>query len=38
MDFSRNVKDCTMGKQIPNKKTVIWAISMRCFNLTNKFM
>ena len=37
MDFSRNVKDCTMGKQIPDKKSVIWTVEMRRFNLTNKF-
>ena len=37
MDCSRNAKDCTMGKQIPDNKSVIWTVDMRCFNLTNKF-
>ena len=27
-----------MGKQIPDKKRAIWAVNMRCFNLTNKIL
>ena len=37
MDFSRNAKDCAMGKQTPDKKSVIWTVDMRCFNLTKEF-
>ena len=37
VDFSRNGKDCTMGKRIPDKKSLIWTVDMKCFNLTNKF-
>ena len=37
MDFSRSGKDCTMGKRIPDKKSLIWTVDMKCFNLTNKF-
>ena len=37
MDFWRNTKDCTMGKRIPDKKSVIRTVDMKCLNLTNKF-
>ena len=37
MDFSRNTKDCIIRKQIPDKKSVIWTVDMRCFDLTNMF-
>ena len=37
MDFSRNAKHCTVGKQIPNKKSVIWTVGIRYFNLNKKF-
>ena len=36
-DFSRNAKDCTVGKRIPDKKSLVWTVVMRCLNLTNKF-
>ena len=26
-----------MGNQILDKKSAIWTVNMRCFNLTNKF-
>ena len=34
MDFSRNAKHFAMGK--PDKKSAIWTVNMRCFNLTIK--
>ena len=37
MDFSRNAKDCITRKQIPDKKSIIWTVDMRCFDLTNTF-
>ena len=36
MDLPRNAKDFTMGKGILDKKSAIWTVDMRCFNVTNK--
>ena len=30
MNFSGNAKNVTMGKQISDKKSVIWTVDMRC--------
>ena len=38
MDFLRNAKDCTMGKKIPDKKSAIWTVNIRCFKLTNNLV
>ena len=38
MDFLRNAKDCTMEKQIPDQKSAIWTVNIRCFNLTNNLV
>ena len=37
IDFSRNANNCTKGKRIPDKKSHILTVAMRCLNLTNKF-